>query len=173
MCGAGAVVIEVSTPDHPWVRSSQTTYACQIQCEPCAREYVICDGGVVRRADHDRRVHAQAEYEAAQRELMRSDWVVGLLKSLASHLDQKPSIAAVYRCLDHHKLAQYSDNYFCKKWRGGADLAQSIYYRQLPQVLALLGRDTREADIALAKLAEIEAAIPDVPVLRRLHPTHH
>ena len=50
-------------------------------------------------------------------------------------------------------------------------MAQSIYFRQLPEVLALLGRDKHEADVALAKLGEIEAAIPDAPVLRRLHPT--
>src|ERR1700730_12212056 len=95
MCGAGEVVIEVSTPDHPWIRSSQSAYPCQIRRERCAREYVIYDGGVVRRADHDGRTQPQAEYEAARRELMRSDWVAALLKSLASYLDQKPSIAAV------------------------------------------------------------------------------
>ena len=126
MCGAGEVVIEISTPDHPWVRASQTTYTCQIHCEPCAREYMIDDGGIVRRVDYDLRARAQAEYETARREFMRSDWVVALLKSLASYLDQKPSIAAVYRCLDHHRLAQYSESHFRKKWRGGADGAVDL-----------------------------------------------
>ena len=171
MCGAGNIHIEDSTPDHPWIQSHRPAYTCEIRCEPCGREYIIYDGGVIRKADYDRRAQAQAQYEIARREWMRSDWVVALLKSLASYLDQKPSKAAIYRCLDQHQLAQYSKGHFTQKWRGGADWAQSIYFRQLPQVLGLLGRDSHEADAALAKLAEIQAAIPDAPVLRRLHPT--
>lgn len=170
MCGARCILIEESTPEHPWARARQTSYTCEIQCEPCSREYLIQDGGVVRRVD-DRRIQAEAKYEAARLKLMRSDLVVALLKSVASYLDQKPSTAVIYRCLDAHRLAQYSKSHFCRKWRGGTDWAQSVYYRHLPQLLALLGRDTSEADVALAALAEIEAAIPQVPVLRRLHPT--
>jgi len=37
---------------------------------------MIDDGGIVRRVEYDLRARAQAEYETARREFMRSDWVV-------------------------------------------------------------------------------------------------
>jgi hypothetical protein len=134
------------------------------------REYVIEDGGVVRRVDHERRADAEGEFATARHELMTSESVTELLRNLAAYLDQKPSKAAIYRCLDHHGLAGYSKGHFTQKWRGGTDWVSRIQYGQLPQVLTLLGRDAQEADARLAKMAELKAAIPVAPILRRLHP---
>jgi hypothetical protein len=124
MCGAGTVLIETSSPDHP--RGGRSTYAAEFQCEQCVREYVIEDGGVVRRVDHERRADAEGEFAAARNELMTSEWVTELLRHLAAYLDQKPSKAAIYRCLDHHGLAGYSQSHFTQKWRGGTDWVSRI-----------------------------------------------
>jgi len=50
MCGAGTFLIEAFSPDHSW--GGATRYEAHIQCESCARDYVIKGNGVVRRGDY-------------------------------------------------------------------------------------------------------------------------
>jgi hypothetical protein len=106
MCGAGTVLIEEFSPDHPW--GGATRYEAELQCDACARQYLIKGNGVVRRADHDRRAAAEWTLATARHDLMTSVWARDLLRAAANYVDQKPSKAAIYRALDHVGLAGYS-----------------------------------------------------------------
>lgn len=169
MCGAGTILIETFSPDHPWGGSSR--YVAEFRCDDCARRYVIKGNGVVRRADHDRRDAAERALGIARHDLMASAWARDLLRAAASYVDQKPSKAAIYRALSHVGLAGYSHAYFVKKWQSGAEWVSRLGCDDLPRLLALLERDaSEEAESALAAIDGLRAALPVEPVLRQLHP---
>lgn len=168
MCGAGTVLIEAFSPDHPW--GGATRYQAEFQCDICARQYLISGNGVVRRVDHERRSTAERALATARHDLMASIWARELLKAAASYVDQKPSRAAIYRALDHVGLAGYSQGHFTKRWQSGTDWVSKLTTNELPQLLTLLGRDASEPAKSLAEIEAMRSALPIVPVLRQLHP---
>jgi hypothetical protein len=168
MCGNGEIVVEIDTPDHGW--GGRAIYSAEIQCEACAADFMVYDGGVVRRSDEARRDVAVDAYNGAVRELMQSSVVQDLLADVASYLDQKPSIAAVFRSLEHQGLAEYSKGHFTKRWRGGAHWAQEVRYSQMRSVLALMERSSAEIEAGLEKIAALKELIPERQILRRVHP---
>lgn len=167
MCGSGEIVIEVETPDHPW--GGGALYSADIRCEACDAEFTIYDGGVVRRSDESRRTIAVRAYNRAVHELMQSSVVQALLADVASYLDQKPSIAAVFRSLEHHGLAGYSKGYFTKKWGGGKRWTQDVQHSQMRSLLALMERESAEIEASLTKIEGLKALIPERQVLRQVH----
>lgn len=40
-CGEGVIIITECSPDHPYVRDSQTWYESKFNCETCKTEYKI------------------------------------------------------------------------------------------------------------------------------------
>jgi hypothetical protein len=153
ICGAGQFLIVASAPDHPW--GGAASYRTEIRCGECVKSYRIQkDGTVVRIIDAENSARAQATLDIAVRRFMSSDTVTALLSRLATYLDQKPSVAAVYRSLDGYQLAGYSLGHFRKRWQGGQRWVRSeIYYTQLPKVLAILNSASQEVDEGLALLA--------------------
>jgi hypothetical protein len=144
-CGDGEIVIYRLTPDHGWP-SNSVSWDGRLECDPCSATYTMYAAAtecprVALIADVLEKERRFEDWNSADKALMASAPVQGLVDRLTNRIEKEPSIAAKYRLL---KELCYHRTYgsINRHWRGApAWVNEWIRSSSLPAVLRLLGED--------------------------------
>ena len=151
-CGAGEVIIQYCTPDHPWPTRSNW-FEPKLTCENCNEAYVIEEQGQYfglfdKREIIEREERSRA-YSAAQKNLMATQQSQEVVKKFTEMLDSLPSMAACHRLLSARQLVLESYGTFIKRWKGATTwVKDNIRADQLNRLAAVV--DLHEEYISTA-----------------------
>ena len=163
LCGKGRIAVTQTSPDHPWVRASQIHYEADLDCSACSKEYVVKTefGGelpwLARREDVQKRAAAEKTLREAEQSFAASPLGKSLIPHVVAEIDGQPSLAAMHRILQRHRLAYVSLATYRKRPFGGAEAMKN----PLGHTLATIGANSSfpgvDPEPFKAKLAEFEA----------------
>lgn len=170
-CGAGAILITTSSPDHRWPSAYNVSHAYSILCAPCVGLYSVDDGGrVLRRADVAAQNAAWQRLQAAQDAFASSAAIVEIKKAFSAHMDSFKSVAAIYRLLQQNGLESYAIGSFRKNWRGSQIwCADHVASHSVQRILKILGDDQDKFSAELSHIAGLQAGIPNAPTVLHCH----
>ena len=126
-CGKSTVTFITASPDHPWVRASQTRYSATIDCKECREKYAVHqmshnDQPVVVHLDEvDAKKAAKEKYWAADEAIKQSEEAERLRPKIIAAIDNETSMAARHRKLSEFRLSYVSYSTYRKQPYGGAE----------------------------------------------------
>ena len=171
-CGKGEITITQSSPDHPYVRESQTRTTATIRCGDCANDFVIENSygslpRVFRRSDVDAREAAKAERSAAEERLGNSDEVGRLKPRIRDYVLSQKNMAEEHRALQRLGLTIDSVDSYRRRRRKDYDnryidkklgLTTGGVYARIGSMPDLGGDDVEFFKRAADEISALEAA---------------
>lgn len=138
LCGKGIITVTQSSPDHPWVKSHQVSYAASISCAECEAIYRVDSGHygkpyIVKRAFYDAKTATNEEARSAVAKFAESDLAKTIPPKIAAEVDEQVTAAAKHRVLQKYGISRGSVATFRKGqtdgasnvlWLDGTDLAR-------------------------------------------------
>src|SRR5262249_8302070 len=131
-CGKGKIKVTLCSADHPW--EGKPWYESKIACSTCARMHIIAESE--ERSDNRHRLILRkdfAEREGHRKEyLEKCDAILAMpasRKALAKAkdmIDWQGSVAAKFRFLNRHGLANMSESTFRKNFRDSASYIKRL-----------------------------------------------
>lgn len=160
-CGKGTIEIEQRSPDHPWARESQTSYSAKLDCDECAKLFVVRNEWgkyptLLRKADVAAQVNARADREAVEARVAESSEGKRLVRRIVSVIDAQPSVAARYRELKRFNLIHNSEATYRKHPIGGKEAVKRISGGSLARIGSLPDMGETDAEFFKEKATEIE-----------------
>lgn len=175
-CGKSTVTFITSSPDHPWVRASQTRYSATMDCKECREKYAVHQEShndqpvIVHRDEVDAKKAAQEKYRAADEAIKQSEEAEHLRPKIIAAIDNETSMAARHRKLSEFRLSYESYGTYRKRPYGGAEAIRQARGADLARIdnTAALGAKDQQYFVAavaeLEKLANAERSIRPKPV---------
>ncbi len=123
-CGGGEIIVYLETPDHGWSSRQWQRRWGEITCGTCATEFVVQISGrvrLVRRSDLEAQRRKVQEWTTQSDLVLQSEGAITLFQRLVARLKAERSVAAVWRCLSHYGMTQYSESAFRKHWKDAED----------------------------------------------------
>ena len=171
-CGKDEIAITQRSPDHPWVRDSQTTTTATIQCGDCDKEFVISNNHgslprLFRRTDVEAREAAEAERRAAEERLEISAEVARLKPRIRDYVLSQKNMADEHRALQRLGLTTDSVDSYRRRRRRDYDhryiddklrLASGRHYARIGCMPDLGGDDVEFFKRAAEEIGALEAA---------------
>lgn len=170
-CGKGKINVEISSPDHPWAKEHQTTYAATINCPECEENYVLQTNScykppdIFRKVELERQNLAQSALDEAAKNFMESEPVTRLKEKIIGDIDQNAKIAPRHRILVKYGLDRATVQTYRRNPYGGAEAVKYISWRQLLDIgkkFDLFGVDAIFFNEAWGQLQELDAALSRV-----------
>ena len=177
-CGNGTVVVLDCMPDHPWARASQRFLKSSLDCNECAKVYLIEDRSrfdlgpvvIVERASVKAREQLLTKWHETGKEILASPKGKGLIQKFIDLLDAQPSMAAMYRILSANQFYVSSIAKFRKSVQGPGGVADFVKRHHdasdFPRMIAALEMSDLELEKAVQDLDELwNAASAPLPII--------
>ena len=145
-CGAGHFIVDDCSPDHGWPGSERQWYESSIECLKCCLMFEIERRGrnfvLISRERIREREKLSREAFVRCEALMQQTPVLEVLREFERLLSVQPSVAAVYRIIEKHKLTYHTtESTFRKHWKTPESwISGNIRADKLPKVLQILRR---------------------------------
>ena len=159
-CGNGQITLYRCVPDHPWPTASVWNEH-DLSCNDCSKKYTFLDGKLVLKADAEERERRQHRWAHKQRSIVASAPVKQVLEKLVARLDREKSVAAKYRALKGHRMADCTEGTFRKRFISSRAFADSTHTMDLPWIFKFLGHRDPQIEQELRELDALWVALKE------------
>ncbi|AIC28085.1 hypothetical protein IE4771_CH02991 [Rhizobium etli bv. mimosae str. IE4771] len=172
-CGKSTVTFTATSPDHAYVRESQTHHDAEIDCVECREKYVPYAEpfsnsvpALVLREQVAAKAAAEQRYWAYWNEIKASPEADRLRPRIAQQVDAAKSKAEAHRVLQSMKLTYDSYGTYAKRPYGGEAAAKGAGGADLVRIGSgvLGGEDQPYFQNASVQLEELNKAWRDSPI---------
>ncbi len=154
LCGAGTIVVNECSPDHPWVRQSQYWWETEISCPKCKDEYAVNAGHgfiqVFRQSDLKEKEERGHRWHRKLEEIYNVADGQGYTTRLAAHVDSLKSVAEIHRQIGRFTSSGSSYQTFRRSFHRGGNtkdwIRRNIMATTLPKGLEQMLR-IRDSDL--------------------------
>jgi hypothetical protein len=159
-CGNGQITVYRCVPDHGWPTASVWNEH-DLSCADCSKKYTFVDGRLVLKTDAEEWEQRRHRWHEKNRSIMASAPVKRLLDKLVSRLDQEKSVAAKYRALKGHRVADCTEGTFRKRFISNRSFADTTQTVDLNWILNFVGHQDAQIERELQELEALWSALKE------------